>query len=129
MAGEEGDKVGIFNLPIDVSCEGATCQVTARDFVQRMLDFLTRNRVQLRYQAGYVGHFEGGLDIVVVILLADEGQQLVARNVLVLLHDFQGDRVEGDNNCSAAEVKRLGSDVFQGAVLDGLFSIGLYIVK
>ena len=88
MAGEGGDQVGVFDLPIDVAGEGATCQVTARDFVQRMLDFLTRNRVQLRYQAGYVGHFEGGLDIVVVILLADEGQQLVARNVKLKSQDY-----------------------------------------
>ena len=37
MAGEGGDQVGVFDLPIDVAGEGSTSKVAAGDFVQRML--------------------------------------------------------------------------------------------
>ncbi len=37
VAGEGGDQVGIFDLPVYVACKGATSKVAAGDFVQRML--------------------------------------------------------------------------------------------
>ena len=124
VAGEGGNKVRILDLPIDVAGEGTTGKVAAGDLAQRMLDLLARDRVQLRYQTGDAGHFEGGLDVVIVVLLADEGQQLVAGAVFVFLNDFEGNGVKGDYHRPAAEMQRLGGDVFQGTVLNGLFSGG-----
>lgn len=37
VAGEGGDKIGVFDLPVYVACKGATSKVAAGDFVQRML--------------------------------------------------------------------------------------------
>ena len=71
VAGEGGDQVGVFDLPIDVAGEGSAGKVAAGD------------RGQFRYQAGDAGHFEGGLDVVIVVLLADEGQQVVAVQAVI----------------------------------------------
>ena len=85
MAGEGRNKVGVFDLPIDIPREGAAGKVAAGNFVQRVLDLLARDRVQLRYQTGDAGYFESSLDVVIVVLLADEGQQLVAGAVMTKL--------------------------------------------
>ena len=77
MAGEGGDQVGVFDLPIDVPREGATSKVAAGDFVQRVLDLLACDRVQFRYKAGDAGHCKRGLDIIIIVLFTDEGQQVV----------------------------------------------------
>ena len=74
VAGEGSNEVGVFDLPIDISREGTSGKVAAGNFVQRVLDLLACDRVQFRYQAGDAGHFEGGLDVVIVVLLADEGK-------------------------------------------------------
>lgn len=37
MAGEGGDKIGVFDLPVDIAGKGSAGKVTAGDFVQRML--------------------------------------------------------------------------------------------
>lgn len=73
MAGEGCNQIGVFNLPIDVAGEGTTGKVAAGNFVQRVLDLLARDRVQLRYQTGDAGYFESSLDVVVVVLLASLG--------------------------------------------------------
>lgn len=82
--------------------EGTTGKVAAGNFVQRELDLLARDRVQLRYQTGDAGYFESSLDVVVVVLLAHEGKQLLAGAVLVFLNNFQGDGVERHNHGPAA---------------------------
>ena len=38
VAGERRDKVGVFDLPIDIPLEGAAGKVAAGNFVQRVLD-------------------------------------------------------------------------------------------
>lgn len=83
VSGEGGDQVGVFDLPIDVAGEGSAGKVAAGNFVQRVLDLLACDRGQFRYQAGDAGHFEGGLDVVIVVLLADEGQQVVAVQAVI----------------------------------------------
>lgn len=47
VACEGGDHVGVFDLPIDVAGEGSAGKVAAGYFVQRVLDLLACDRVQL----------------------------------------------------------------------------------
>ena len=110
MAGERCDQVGVFDLPIDVADEGSAGKVAAGYFVQRVLDLLACDRVQFRYQAGDAGYFESSLDVVIVVLFTDEGQQVVPGAILVLLHYLQGYGIERDNHRPAAEMQRLCGD-------------------
>ena len=51
VAGEGRDKVGVFDLPIDIPREGAAGKVAAGDFVQRMLYLFLGDWVKFCYKA------------------------------------------------------------------------------
>ena len=46
VAGEGGDQVGVFDLPIDVAGEGSAGKVAAGYFVQLVLDLLACDRAR-----------------------------------------------------------------------------------
>ncbi len=118
MAGDLGNKVGVFDFLIEIAYQDTASHVGGGDFPDGVILFFTGDGVQRRNHAVDAGELDHLLDVSVVVLLTNKGKKTPVGLVLVSLQDFQCGGREWDPDRIGTALLGLTGDVLDGAIDD-----------